>query len=156
MKQFIILLTFFVTVIYAHQYEIYDMNGKNRGTYNGTLSKYTITRIAKEIHGSILVKKNTSSTLKTKLNSYLNSASIKAIQKNIELSQDSLGKEFWLETEKNETVKICLDHKTFAWETSLSSAIYNDSCLAFQCTSESTRLKCIFQMRTLQEKSTWP
>ena len=132
MKQFIILLTFFVTVIYAHQYEIYDMNGKNRGTYNGTLSKYTITRIAKEIHGSILVKKNATSALKTKLNSYLNSASIKAIQKNIELSQDSLGKEFWLEIEKNETVKICLDHKIFAWETSLSSAIYNDSCLAFQ------------------------
>lgn len=67
MKQFIILLTFFVTVIYAHQYEIYDMNGKNRGTYNGTLSKYTITRIAKEIHGSILVKKKCNISIKNKI-----------------------------------------------------------------------------------------
>ena len=47
-------------------------------------------------------------------------------------SRDSLGEETWLEIEKNDSVKICLDVKVHAWETSLKSKILNDSCLQIQ------------------------
>ena len=50
----------------------------------------------------------------------------------VELSRDSLGEETWLEIEKNDSVKICLDVKVHAWETSLKSKILNDSCLQIQ------------------------
>ena len=52
--------------------------------------------------------------------------------KNIDLKRDSLSSETWLEVEKNETVKICLDSKVKIWETSLNTEILNDSCLKFQ------------------------
>ena len=35
--------------------------------------------------------------------------------RNIALSRDSLSSETWLEVEKNETVKICLDSKVKIW-----------------------------------------
>ena len=54
------------------------------------------------------------------------------IQKTIDVSRDSLRKEFWLEVEKNEIVKICIDEPISAWETSLNATIFNDSCIAFQ------------------------
>lgn len=54
------------------------------------------------------------------------------IQRTIDVSRDSLRKEFWLEVEKNEIVKICIDNQVHAWETSLNSKILNDSCLIFQ------------------------
>ena len=50
----------------------------------------------------------------------------------VEFSRNSLGKETWLEIEKNDSVKICLDAKVHAWETSLKSKILNDSCLQIQ------------------------
>lgn len=43
-----------------------------------------------------------------------------------------LGGDFWQEVEKNEVVKICLDDRVHKWETSLKSAIFNDSCLVLQ------------------------
>ena len=52
--------------------------------------------------------------------------------KNIDLKCDSLSSETWLEVEKNETVKICIDSKVSMWETSLDTEILNDSCLKFQ------------------------
>ena len=54
------------------------------------------------------------------------------IQRTLNISRDSLRKEFWLEVEKNEIVKICIDNQVHAWETSLDATINNDSCLAFQ------------------------
>ena len=50
----------------------------------------------------------------------------------VELSCNSLGDETWLEVEKNETVKICMDSKVLAWQTSLKSKALNDSCLQVQ------------------------
>ena len=52
--------------------------------------------------------------------------------RNIALSRDSLSSETWLEVEKNETVKICLDSKVKIWETKLDTEILNDSCLKIQ------------------------
>ena len=54
------------------------------------------------------------------------------IAKKFNLNRESLGAETWLEVEKNETVKICLDSKVKIWETSLNTEILNDSCLKFQ------------------------
>ena len=52
-------------------------------------------------------------------------------QRNVVLNRDSLGAEYWLEVEKNETVQICLDRRVREWKTSLTSKIVNDSCFAF-------------------------
>ena len=54
------------------------------------------------------------------------------IERIIDVSRDSLNNENWQEVEKNEIVKICLDDHVHKWETSLKSAIFNDSCLVFQ------------------------
>ena len=53
------------------------------------------------------------------------------LQRNVVLNRDSLGAEYWLEVEKNETVQICLDRRVREWKTSLTSKIVNDSCFAF-------------------------
>lgn len=50
----------------------------------------------------------------------------------VEFSCNLLGDEIWLEVEKNETVKICMDSKVLAWQTSLKSKALNDSCLQIQ------------------------
>ena len=50
----------------------------------------------------------------------------------VEFSCNSLGDDTWLEVEKNETVKICMDSKVLAWQTSLKSKALNDSCLQVQ------------------------
>ena len=57
---------------------------------------------------------------------------VKPSQRTIDLNRGSLGAETWLEVEKNETVKICLDSKVRSWETSLNAEILNDSCLKLQ------------------------
>ena len=54
------------------------------------------------------------------------------IQRTFNVSRDTLDKENWLEVEKNEIVKICVDEPVVAWETSLKAIISSDSCLAFQ------------------------
>lgn len=53
-------------------------------------------------------------------------------EKYIVLDRGSLKAETWLEVEKNETVKICIDSKVRTWETSLDIEILNDSCLKVQ------------------------
>jgi Uncharacterized conserved protein len=52
--------------------------------------------------------------------------------KKVILNRDQLSTETWLEVEKNETVKICIDSKVRTWETSLDSEVLNDSCLKIQ------------------------
>ncbi len=47
----------------------------------------------------------------------------------IALKRSSLNAETWLEVEKNEVVKICIDSKVRTWETSLDTDVFNDSCL---------------------------
>jgi len=54
------------------------------------------------------------------------------IERTINVSRDSLGEEFWQEIEKNEIVELCLDATVRTWETSLKSAVLNDSCLVFK------------------------
>ena len=54
------------------------------------------------------------------------------IQRTFNVSRDSLRKDLWLEVEKNEIVKICVDKKVKEWETSLKSSIFNDSCFVLQ------------------------
>ena len=51
------------------------------------------------------------------------------IVKKINLNRDQLSVEAWLEMEKNEIVKICVDSKVRTWETSLDNEVINDSCL---------------------------
>ena len=52
-------------------------------------------------------------------------------QRNVVLNRGSLGEEYWLEVEKNESVQICLDSRVREWKTSLTSKVVNDSCFAF-------------------------
>ena len=54
------------------------------------------------------------------------------IERNIDVSRDSLNGEIWQEVEKNEIVELCLDATVRTWETSLKSAVLNDSCLVFK------------------------
>lgn len=111
------------------------MNGKNRGSFNGILDKHSIAKIALENHGSVLVKKsisNTTATQKIQNQTKLGLTQLEQIQNNIDIKIDSLNKDLWLEVEKNEISKICLDSRVLIWETSIKSAILNDSCLAFQ------------------------
>ena len=61
-----------------------------------------------------------------------NKSDLIQIERTIYITRDSLGKELWLEVEKNETVKIYFDSKVRAWETSLNTEILGDSCLKFQ------------------------
>ncbi len=49
-----------------------------------------------------------------------------------DLNRDQLSTETWLEVEKNEVVKICMDSKVRGWETTLDTKILNDSCLKVQ------------------------
>ena len=59
-------------------------------------------------------------------------ADLSQIQRTIDIARDSLSNELWLEVEKNEVIKLCLDSKVRTWETKLHSKTFNDSCLAFQ------------------------
>ena len=130
MKKIFLLIFLSIALSNAQQYEIYDMNGRNHGSFNSTLDKSTLAKLAKEYRGSVLVKKRTIHSVKSIKN--LSLAQILQIQKTLHFSQDSLGHDSWLEIEKNETAKICLDNRVLAWETSLNSSIVNDSCLAIQ------------------------
>ena len=71
------------------------------------------------------------------------------IQRSFDVSSNSLRKELWLEVEKNEVVKVCIDKKVKEWETKLDSKKLNDSCLVFQAPSlvGSDTLKVHFSKR---------
>jgi formylglycine-generating enzyme required for sulfatase activity len=122
MKIFLLFLTICFALANAQLY--YDKHGECRGTYKDSLDHATLVKFAEKIRGPILVKKSVEGVKPTK--------SLKRIKRTLNVSRDTLDKENWLEVEKNEIVKICADQKVLAWETSLSSNIKNDSCLAIQ------------------------
>ena len=122
MKIFLLFLTICFALANAQLY--YDKHGECRGTYKDSLDHATLVKFAEKIRGPILVKKSVEGVKPTK--------SLKKIKRTLNVSRDTLDKENWLEVEKNEIVKICADQKVLAWETSLSSNIKNDSCLAIQ------------------------
>ncbi len=130
MKKILLLTIAFFIMVNAHQYDIYDMNGKKLGTYNEDLNFSTLKYFVKKYHNSILVKKNTIQKFNSLNNKSL--AQIKQIEKKFNLNSNLLDNEQWLEVEKNEIIKLCLDKNVLAWETSLYSEIINDSCLVIQ------------------------
>ena len=109
----------------AHQYDMFDINGKHRGSIDGGLDKSALEEFAKKNQGSVLVKRNIAKKI------YANKK-IGQAQKNLDIKRSSFENELWIEVEKNESVKACFDSRVLAWETSLNSKIYNDSCLVFQ------------------------
>jgi len=52
--------------------------------------------------------------------------------RNVNLSRDSLSSETWLEVEKNEVVKICIDTKVRVWDNAPNTKVLNDSCLKYR------------------------
>jgi formylglycine-generating enzyme required for sulfatase activity len=119
----------------AQQYTIFEINGKKLGSFNEILNKQTLDKFTKEHHGAILVKKNSSNkteSFKVLNNFQINLAQVGENQRDINLSNESLDEKNWIEVEKNEIVKICLDRQVHVWETSLNAVITNDSCLVFQ------------------------
>ena len=127
MKKILLFLT--MCFAFANAQFYYDKHGECRGAYKDSLEHATLVGFAKRFHGPILVKKPVKG-VKPRKN--LKKIPQKKIQRTFNVSRDTLGKENWLEVEKNEIVKLCLDNNVLAWETSLDSKILNDSCLIFQ------------------------
>ena len=135
MKLFLLFTILIFALTNAHEYTVYDMNGKIQGSFNGELNKYIISDFAKKNHSSILVQKGTinkSSTLQNIIQYNPSSVLKNYTERDIDISLDSLGKELWIEVEKNEIIKICFDRRIQAWETSLNAQIFDDLCLVFQ------------------------
>lgn len=127
MKRVLLLITMCFALANAQFY--YDKHGECRGAYKDSMEHATLVGLAKRFHGPILVKKPVEG-VKPRKN--LKKISENKIQRTLNVRRDSLRKENWLEVEKNEFVKICVDGPVVAWETSLNSSILNDSCLTFQ------------------------
>ena len=71
-------------------------------------------------------------SLKNPSTNQQNIALLSQVQKTIDVNRKSLKKLQWLEVEKNEIVKVCIDGQIPVWETSLNAELYNDSCIVFQ------------------------
>lgn len=127
MKIFLLFLTLCFAFTNAQLY--YDKHGESRGAYKDSLEYSKLVALAKRFHGSILVKKPVEG-VKPRKN--LEKFPEDKIQRTFNVSRNTLNKEKWLEVEKNEIVKICVDAPVVAWETSLKAIISSDSCLAFQ------------------------
>ena len=127
MKPVLLLLT--ICVAFANAQFYYDKHGESRGAYKDSLEYSKLVELAKRFRGPILVKKPVDG-VKPRKN--LEKIPENKIQRTFNVSRNTLNKEKWLEVEKNEIVKICVDAPVVAWETSLNSSILNDSCLAFQ------------------------
>ena len=109
----------------AQTYDIYDLNGRKYGSFQGKMNELSLSRIVRNVNGSVLIYRN----VKEK-NRLVNLSS--SIYEEIDLNRENLDNEIWIEVEKNKNVKLCLDNKVLAWETSLNSKIFNDSCLILQ------------------------
>ena len=107
----------------------YDKHGECRGAYKDSLEYSKLVGLAERFNGPILVKKPVEG-VKPRKN--LEKIPEDKIQRTLNVSRDTLDKENWLEVEKNEIVKICVDAPVVAWETSLKAIISSDLCLAFQ------------------------
>jgi hypothetical protein len=127
MKKILLLLT--MCFAFANAQFYYDKHGECRGAYKDSLEYSKLVEFAERFHGTILVKTPVEG-VKPRKN--LEKIPENKIQRSFDVNSDSLRKELWLEVEKNEIVKICVDAPVVAWETSLKSSILNDSCLAFQ------------------------
>ncbi|MBQ5464944.1 MAG: SUMF1/EgtB/PvdO family nonheme iron enzyme, partial [Fibrobacter sp.] len=127
MKKILLFLTMCFALANAQFY--YDKHGECRGAYKDSLMYSKLAGLAERFHGPILVKKPVKG-VKPRKN--LKKIPEDKIQRTFDVNRDSLRKELWLEVEKNEIVRICVDAPVVAWETSLKSSILNDSCLAFQ------------------------
>ena len=109
MKLFLLFTILIFALTNAHEYTVYDMNGKIQGSFNGELNKYIISDFAKKNHSSILVQKGTinkSSTLQNIIQYNPSSVLKNYTERDIDISLDSLGKELWIEVEKNEIIKL--------------------------------------------------
>ena len=127
MKIFLLLLA--MSFVFSNAQFYYDKHGECRGAYKDSLEYSKLVELAKRFRGSILVKKPVEG-VKPRKN--LGKIPEDKIQRTFDVNRDSLHKELWLEVEKNEIVRICVDVPVVAWETSLKSSILNDSCLVFQ------------------------
>ena len=127
MKIFLLFLT--ICFAFANAQFYYDKHGESRGAYKDSLEYSKLVELANRFRGSILVKKPIEG-VKPRKN--LEKIPEDKIQRTFNVSRDTLDKENWLEVEKNEIVKICVDEPVVAWETSLKAIISSDSCLAFQ------------------------
>ena len=127
MKKILLFLTICVTFANAQFY--YDKHGESRGAYKDCLDHATLVGLAERFRGPILVKKPVEG-VKPRKN--LEKIPENKIQRTFNVSRNTLNKEKWLEVEKNEIVKICVDVPVVAWETSLKAIISSDSCLTFQ------------------------
>ena len=130
MRLFLLFFAICIDVAYANQYNIYDINGKNRGVFNGEINRSSISKFVQKYHGAILVNKK--ALYVNNLSRNINLAQICESSKKNHVTLNSLKKNNWIEVEKNEITQICLDNQVLAWETSLNSIILNDSCLAIQ------------------------
>jgi len=127
MKKF--LLFIILSFAFTNAQFFYDKYGESRGAYKDSMEYAKLVELAQRFRGPILVKKPVEG-VKPRKN--LKKIPQGKIQRTFEVRRDSLRDELWLEVEKNEIVKICVDGPVVAWETSLESAIINDSCLVFQ------------------------
>ena len=127
MKQLLFFVILCSTLANALQYNIYDINGKNRGSFNKMLDKNSLIELARKHHGSILVKRESNEAIKAIKN--INFSHFDNAESNFNISHDSSGKDIWIEVEKNATIKLCIDKKVLAWETAINSKVINDSCL---------------------------
>ena len=123
-----VLLLIVAFVAFANAQFFYDRHGESRGAYKDRIEYAKLVELAQRFRGPILVKKPVEG-VKPRKN--LEKIPQDKIQRTFEVRRDSLRDELWLEVEKNEIVKICVDGPVVAWETSLNSNIFNDSCLVF-------------------------
>ena len=124
MKKILLLLT--MCFAFANAQFYYDKHGECRGAYKDSLMYSKLVGLAERFHGPILLKKPVKG-VKPRKN--LEKIPEDKIQRTFDVNRDTLNKELWLEVEKNEIVRICVDMPVVAWETSLKSSILNDSCL---------------------------
>ena len=124
-----VLLFLTICVAFANAQFYYDKRGESRGAYKDSLDYATLVGLAKRFHGPILVKKPVEG-VKPRKN--LEKILENKIQRTFNVSRNTLNKEKWLEVEKSEIVKICVDALVVAWETSLKAIISSDSCLTFE------------------------
>ena len=127
MKKILLFLT--ICFVFANAQFYYDKHGESRGAYKDSLEYSKLVELAKRFRGPILLKKPVDG-IKPRKN--LEKIPENKIQRTFNVSRDSLRKELWLEVEKNEFVRICVDTTVVAWETSLKAIISSDSCLTFE------------------------
>ena len=104
MKIFLLFLTICFALANAQFY--YDKHGESRGAYKDSLEYSKLVELANRFRGSILVKKPVEG-VKPRKN--LEKIPEDKIQRTFNVSRDTLDKENWLEVEKNEIVKICVE-----------------------------------------------